>query len=723
MSDATDFVPTEAKIEGDKAYFLDNVKNLAADKDISDKIRGAIEDYETRFTGQRSKWAAQGSGIWAKCDWAFRCCLNDTETQREKSVGANEPALWERAKTGTTQFFRQVMQKAANGYAVMTSKDMPFRYESLHEDETKDAEGRERAERKNLLAKWTMKKDRFNTKSLDFWTQIYKYGNIPVLVEWHQRKGTKKVPFPVYDEADPTTIKEYRNITVERVVENRPVISILPVESVKADSTIGCIQDQECVIVSSVVGMAAIVDGIKTGIYRDDLLKDLSRSHQWDGHTGFENQSDKDDNHNGGTDCEMPFRQESGRYLKREVWINVPIDDEDESWDNEKNIPLRYRVTLFGNSPHDSLVARVERNQEPDDAIPIEMIHAYPDDSDYLYHISPFEVIRSNIATETTLIRQVIDNNTLVNKPPLWEREGAVRGTDRSFGPDARWVVDDKDSIGQFNTRDISQPTLGILDYLKDDSNQAQSMDRNMVGESYGARTSAQEAGTIAASSQRPNIVNIGYILEQFLGFIAKRYDVLWPVYSRVEQVIQITDEKDMQHYIKPREIEGEFDIVVDIINEIKDNELKAQRMLNYAQVAASIPPMAQTTDWAGLNKELQEYMLGTCKYVVQGTDYDAEEVAMRNVLLMLNTGQYPQMNPGMNLRKHLDIYKSARIRYEGMEDTNPNIAILDQVIAQIEFQMKSQGGTYGGGMIQAPQSASVQGGQQISGMHGALQG
>lgn len=720
MSDATDNLPTKAKINVEPAYFLDDVKNLATNEEIEEKIRGAVDDYESRFTSQRDKWARPEGGIWNLCDWAFRSCINDEKAQTEKAIGANEPDLWERAKTGTTQFFRQVMQKASNGYAVLTSKPIPFKYESLHDEDDDDVQAAERAKRKNLLAKWTMKADRFNIKSLDFWTQIYKYGNIPVMVEWYQRKGVKKVQMPIYSEENPDQIAEYKTITVEKVLENRPCITILPIESVKADATIGNIQDQECVIVSSVVGLSAIVDGIQGGLYRDDLLEKLTKAHQWDGTSGFENQDGKDANR--GNAEESPTRSGSGRYLKREVFVNAPIDEEKATWDEEKNIPQRFRVTLIGNNPSDSIVARVERNQEPDDSIPIEMIHAYPDDSDYLYHISPFEVIRSNIATETTLVRQAIDSNTLANKPPLWEVEGQVRGNDRQFGPSARWVVDSKDSIGFVQTRDLSQQTIQLLDYLKDDSNTAQSMDKNMVGESYGARTSAQEAGTIAASSSRPNLVNIEYILEQFLGFIARRYDVLWPAYARAEQVIQITDEQDMQVYVKPREIEGEFDVVIDIVNEIKDDELKAQRMLNFMRESAN-SPLSQMVDWAEFGKDLSEYIMGTSKYIVEGNDFDAEEVAQRNLLLMLNGGQYPLMNPGMNLKKHLAIYEAARLRYNGAEDANPNVAILDQVIAQIKAQIQTPVGPSQQGAIPAPQTASMEGGQQISAIQGGLQG
>lgn len=716
MADSTDFIPTEAEIDVEAAYFNEDIKNLAEDEEISTKVVDAVDDFDGRYTAQRQDWIEE-NGIWNQCDWAFHACLNDTITQSEKAHGANEPSTWERAKTGTTQFYRQVTQKAANQYAVQTSKDVPFKYTPLLSDDLDEPEiAEERAQKMNLLAKWSMKKDKFNRKSLDFATQINKYGNIPVGVEWMQKRKRITQEVPVYDENNPGEILEYKQVVSEKVHENRPVITIFPVESVKADINIGCLQDQDCVEVVTLVGMSDIIAGIESGEYRKDLLKDIEKSHQWDGYSGFENNREKTDNYAGDSTQTMG----TGRYLKREVFINLPIDD--ETWDEKENIPMRYRVTMFGNQPTDSVVARINRNQEPDDAIPLEMMHCNPDDSDLLYHISSYEVIRSNIATETTLIRQVIDNNTLINKPPMWEVTGGVlRGkdgvNDRKFGPDQRFVVNGPDSLGFVQVPSTGQITLGVLDYLKEDSNTANSIDKNMMGESFGARTSATEAGTISGNSRRPNLVNIEYILDQFLGFIAWRYKVLWEAYGRHDQVVQITDENDNVTPIKPQEAVGEYDIVIDIVNDIRDDEVKAQRILNYATTVAQTP-MVNTVDWVELNKELAEYMLGTKKFVVDGgLDGDAEALAMNNVKMMLEYGEFPLMNPAMNLKKHLEVYKEARTQWAGREDDNPNVkGVLDAVIAQIEQRMQAE---QSGGAV-APTPATNQ--ALLSGAMGGIQ-
>jgi hypothetical protein len=462
--------------------------------------------------------------------------------------------------------------------------------------------------------------------------------------------------------------------------------------------------------------MTEIVDGIRKGLYHPDTLAELGRAQLWDGSSGgFDNESKKKDNR-GMT--RAPTNQGTGQYLKREIFVNLPVDEEKETWDELKNVPKRYRVTMFGNQPKQSVVARIERNQEPDDTIPIALIHANPDDHDLLYHISDFEVIRSNIATETTLIRQVIDNSTLVNKPPLIEVEGAVRGNDRSFGPDARYVVDDLNSISTFNIRDVSQPSIAILEYIKDDSNTANSIDKNMVGESFGARTSALEANTISGNSRRPNIVNIEYILEQFIGFVAERYKVLWEAYGRHDQIVQITDEAGERVFVRPKEVGGEYDIVIDIVDDIKNAEVEAQRLINGAQVYAQNPQLAQTMDWGLFSETLAEKLFGTNKFISQPVDGDAEAMAKTNVLLMLNQGVTPSITPNMNIKKHLEVYREERRRLMGAEEQYPNVVLLDQIIEQLEAMEK------GGGQqqIAPPLEASQVQGQLTAGALGGFQ-
>lgn len=721
MATAQNFIPNEAEIEVNPAIFRTNIKNLASDEEISNHTLQCVQEYEARYIGQRDEYDRDTDGIWNLQDAMWRCGLNDAAIQAEKRHGANEPDEWERARVGSTLFYRQVRQKSSNGYAVQTSRDMPFKYEPVSDSEVEAPEHAEaRAKRLNLLAKWSMKNDNFNVKSINFWNHVYKRGNTPVMVEWIQEIGKKTVSRPIFAD-DGITIEDYEIVEYDGTIVNRPTFKVLQVESLFADTAIGCIQDQECVIVTSVISMTDIVAGITNGFYREDLLENIGTSHQWDGSSGGHDNKDSY-NENRGIDQDSQ-NSGTGQYLKREVFVNLPVDEENETWDIYKNVPKRFRVTLIGNTVSSCLVARIERNSEPDDAIPIELIHANPDDDDYLYHISDYEVVRSNIAVETTILRQMIDNNTLVNKPPIKEVDGAVRGNNRAFGPDARWKMDDLNAIDTFDIRPLAQENMLVLEYIKDDSNTANSIDKNMIGESFGARTTASEATTISGNSRRPNIVNIEYILEQLFQFLAKRYKVNWEAYGRHDQIIQITDENDERVFIKPEGLGGEYDIIIDVVDDMKDDEVKAQRIINGAQAVAQIPEMAQQFDWKALAEDYAEFIFGSSKYVKGDAEGDAIMNAQKNIQLMLNNGvPLTGMTPNMNLKKHLAIYKEERKRWNGYEEQNPNVALLDSAIEQLEEAVSGQGQ---GGSPQAqglPQSQAQLQQQLTSGALGGVQ-
>ena len=684
-----DSIPSEAKIEPSDVPHRDNIDNFASDEEISKNTVRAISDYETRFDSDRSAWASGPGGLWNQMDAAYRAFINNASVEQQRKHGANTKANEERARMATTQFHRQVAQMASTGYSYQTAKEVPFKYEPLKEGMIL---ARDDSEKANLLAKWTMKKDRFDLKCIDFWWQIKKYGNIPVMVEWMTRSDEREIRTPIIGEDG--SIEGFEFEMEEYIAENRPVFSILPIESVKADPMIGNIQDQECVIVVSTVGLSEIVAGIRDGYYREDLLEDLKANHQWDGSTGKPNKDEKKNNRDlaniGDGTC-------SGQYLKREGLINIPVDDGE--WDGVENIPERYRVTLFGNDPSSSLVARIERNQEPKDSIPIEMIHAKPDDTDYLYHISDYEVVRSNMSVETTLIRQIIDNGGLVNKNVMWEVMNEVQGgvsgpNDREFKSGQRFILNAPNSMGQFAVRDISQSAMGVLEYIKEDSNTALSIDRNMTGKSYGARTSALEADEIADNAKRPNMVGIEYILEQLLGFVADRYMEGWKAYALPEQVIHITGKDEKEFEIHPAQIDWSLNIVVDILDDVKVGAVEVNRLMNYAQTMAGIPGFAQTTDWEKLNKVIAEKMLGTSEFVTADYYGDTVAVARTNLYDMFNTelneeDRIPEFAPNMDIVRHLQVYKEERIRLKGKEEANPSgIEILEKTIAQLESQI-----------------------------------
>jgi hypothetical protein len=123
-------------------------------------------------------------------------------------------------------------------------------------------------------------------------------------------------------------------------------------------------------------------------------------------------------------------------------------------------------------------------------------------------------------------------------------------------------------------------------------------------------------------------------------------------------------------------------------MDDIKESAVEGQKLATYMQTVVANPELSKRQDWDSLAGFYADTALGTSKFVIGSNDGDAEDNARRNIALMLEGGEFPQFNDTMNLKKHLEVYISERRRWEGAEDTNENLSILDAVIAQLEARI-----------------------------------
>ena len=87
---------------------------------------------------------------------------------------------------------------------------------------------------------------------------------------------------------------------------------------------------------------------------------------------------------------------------------------------------------------------------------------------------------------------------------------------------------------------------------------------------------------------------------------------------------------------------------------------------------------------------------------------------------LMMQQGVQAQVRPGENSQIHLREHEGERLRYKGVEDQFPNIAMLDQHIAETRFALQNQ--PQSGGSAPAPNRSQGAGeimGNQIAGALG----
>lgn len=641
-------------------------------------------------------------------DYMFRCGRNDTQKSAHKPM---ETPTDSKANVGASMFFRQIMQSAAKTYSLQHGRDRFFGYSPVMTNGVpySDEDGKLQAEQLNTLAKWNLDQDHFDDRILaPIDMMIPRDGLALLAANWIRKKESRR--FTVPGTIDEETGKQSDNteMEIELLTENRASFSLISPQMTRLDPTIDSIQDQECFSVLNIIGIGDCVNYVQQGYWSEDAFRKLDDDARWDGTSGNARASETDAN--AGLSNEPST--DTGKFLHWRCWINLPISEEG-ALDEKTVVPQRYIAEFVGNSIDQAVCVRIERNDDPDDEIPVQVIWDYPDSPGRFFHISKGHILKNNYAVETTTINQMIDNVSLCLDPPTIEQKGAVQNTDRKFGRGKRWVVrgNINEAVKEWNIADRTQTSLGLLQYIKDDSKMAVHTDPSQMGEGLGARASATEASGVMRLSAAPSVMNSKYITNQLFTFVARKLASYWKAYSLPEQVVRITDTSAPIQDIKPSEIYADFDVKVDIVDEIVDDIVEEQKISQDLALITSNEMLAQKVDIDAL---LEEYFIRRYKksFIANNADFDSREAARRELQIMLVNQQPVQAQQEQNHRVHLDIKRAERLRYRGVEDQYmPGIQYLDNNIDQ-HAQMMGGGATGS----QQPQQPSPTDGQPLGG-------
>jgi len=668
-------------------------ENLASDKDIVT----AVTDFISAIVNTN-----QGllEGFWDDLihyDYMFRCGLNQTEKASNTAIKTPEEP---KANVGATMFFRQTMQSAAKLYSFMTSRDAYWKYRPVS---TKGVplsaeESENQANMLNTLIEWNLKQDNFDPKLMAICMAISKDGLAYVGVNWSRIREDRKIKIPGAV-AEDGTVGESSVLDLKGIlVENQAAITLYDPFSVIIDPNVGDIQKQACPTVTSVIPFSQAIQYVESGYWDEEQFRKIESNHGWDGQAGNPRKNETEENA-GRTPAS---NKDSGLLLTWNSWANLPISESGEL-DQKKYIPRRYICTFVGNKISDAICVRIARNDDPDDKVPFEAIHDYPDTAPGMFHISKGRVLKNNFAVETTFVNMMIDGVSLVMQPPTIEKKGAVLSTVRKFGRNSRIVVRDdvNADMREYAVPDRTQTCIAGLGYVKDDSKMAIATDPAQMGEGLGARATATESSGVMRLSAAPSVMNAKFVTSQLFGYLGKRLKSFWQAFSTDEQVIRITDSSASISEIKPTEIYGDFDIVVDIVDQIVDDILSETKISQDIQALGSSQLLADKVNWDGL---LDEYFIRRYgkSFVKDATDADAINQAQRDARSIM-AGESPVAIEGQDHKSHLKVLRAEMVKYRGVEpEYAAQIEALKNLIAQHEEMM----GAGAQGMAQPQQQA-----------------
>jgi hypothetical protein len=713
--------------------------NFADDPELVKKAQAAVASQYLHNRSNRMPFDI----IWRVASSMYSCGQNaslvESERQRHDRQAyadsngvvdetGRDTTLTKAYKKGSTLFFRQVRTLAAQILSVLQSKPDPYKYTPILgcDSFVSDKQAYDLADQHNILARWARKKDNFDVKVTDLIFKLIKYGNVPICVGWNRNQSMRTVRVPIYGAPDAESgepkIVGYKFETKPRVVNNEPSLGVIANENFWADSAVGEIQKQSCIVVDDYVPLSEIQqDEVANGFYLN--TGKITMADQWGGQ--------RDDyqvqEHQAVSDglVTYPNRQDTGLFKKSDAYVMLPID-ESGKW--VENGPMRkFWLTFVGNSIDSATCVRFERNPDPDDEWPFEMLHCLPDDSGKLYHFGYAQALRGDYDEQTTTRQQLIDNRTLQNNKPLKVIQGECYNNDLRFRKDKVFQVEKENSVTEFQVMDIQQNGLAHLAYFDEDANRAAGTDKPLMGEYAGARTSASEASIVSQNASNPHIMLAKYVLHTLLNFHARKSLALWQLYGDNDQILSLTN-KNQQRKINPSELFGEYDVEIDLVDEFEQNALNVQTMTQAIQTLT--PVFASVMDLNQVGQDIFGKIvkgIDVSKWFKPSGNKDAILLAQSENRGMIDSGMVLSPNAGEDHDTHLGEHSQERARWHGAEDQNPNIQILDRHIAMTKM-LKEQESQLAGQMSQMPnamtanQTVGQATGNAIAGQMGAMQ-
>lgn len=736
--DVNEQVESEESEEAESSLDQPPRINFADDDELIKKIRPLAQ---TAFEHNRANRYPYEE-IWRLADAMYKCGQNATIAERERQrhdrqayansegtvdeVG-RDTTLTKAYKKGSTLFFRQVRTLTSQIVSVLNSKPDPYKYTAITgcENFVSEAQAIDQAEQHNLLSRWARKKDKFDRKAIDLIFKTIKYGNYPICVGWERSIAKRMVRTPIYGTSSSTDkdppIVGWKFENEEKIIDNQPSLGVIPIENFWADSAVGGIQKQTCIVVDDYVPLSCIQqDELVNGFYVN--TDKITAKDEW----GGDRQDNQLEEHRAMSDgiVAVPDRMNTGLFKKSDVWIELPVDDNGNY--DEKNPRRKWWLTFIGGIDN-GVCVRMERNPDPDDEWPFEMLHALPDDDGKLYHFGYAQALRGDYDEQSVTRQQLIDNRTLQNNKPLKAIQGEVYSQSLRFGKDKIYWVEKENSISEFQVIDIQQNGLLHLQYFDDDANRAAGTDKPLMGEYAGSRTSATESSIVSQNAANPHIMLAKYVLHAFLEFHARKNLGLWHLYGDNDMVLSITD-KSIQRKINPGELFGEFDVEINLVDEFENNALNVQTMTQAIQTL--VPLFAQHMDMPKVGADIFGKIikgLDVSAWFRPDGNKDAIQLAQHENRAMLDAGTVLNPNQGEAHDVHLSQHEQERVRWSGAEQSNQNVQILDRHIA-ITKVLKQQEAAIAAMASQLPnamtgnQTIGEAQGNMIAGQIGAMQ-
>ena len=481
---------------------------------------------------------------------------------------------------------REFSQLSSAIFAVVNAGDAPFTYVPVKNPEiwADTTEMQAQSSVRATLADWSMKTQDWDSRQLDFYRTSVKYSNMPVRISMYPKM--KKI-----------RVKNSRNQIVEKEVNiaNYPKVEAIPIYNLYADRNIGTIKDQTFVFVTTKQPLT-------------DITKDkLTSESQWEKVFA----TPEDVAYSQGTyDIEAKLIANKGETVddvsatdarRWDVYAKLRLDKSGMISTDMKDKVGLYWFIGYGDDPQGATYTACLSEFDPDNEIPIRMVHTTAGDPNELYHPMFSELIRTHYGMECVVaskqidaFREVVDGLTVV-EPNAFESEPKDLAAyyEKSDGGTifARNGQGER-AVRRITVQDNTQMCQFMATVLEENQMKIASLSPNQLGQGLGGRAPATEVIAVNQFSMQPQFAWVTYYLSQLYGFIGSKMARYWEVYGTKANILAIAGE-DLQG--RTPGLYGEFDVKVVTGDEYLTSNVEGNQMIQMLQTVASNPALLKS--------------------------------------------------------------------------------------------------------------------------------
>gem|GEM_PF-3365705 len=578
---------------------------------------------------------------------------------------------------------------------IFYGNEMPVKYERVYgsTDFPDDEEARRVELQQNMLLRYTFDQG-------DWWSALKrsmyfnnKYGQEMLSITWDRCTEMKTERVPLYDGTG--KLAGFAFERREKVTRDFPIVERVDLKDVWFDTTIDDMRDQHVIIRRLPMSLSRLRQKARDNDRYLNLDK-LNKSHLWrkadaGDESVMEGRLENAD--------ESQREEENGNYDGYYVWARLPIEATDKGsfvW-NDKATPEWCEMYFAGDINSDCVCLQLRVNPYFHGKNPYNLVHSHEDDKGAI-HMGYATLLECLYEEETTTINQFIDNKTKIINAPFVAEKGNLLEKKLTFNSNKVFHVrpgTGKTALTKLDYPDVTQTAMPMLQYLRERFNRTAGTDKPIMGEAWGSRTTATEAGAVMQQAMRPALEDAQYIAEQIFPWCAVMVAELWRQFADPDRVLYVTDQQIVNE-VRPATLYGDYNTRIVTVGRFESDAL---RRSNENDFIARVLPLAQPLmSKRGLTEFFKDVMRGRKmdnaeRYFEGSKEYDAERVAWMESTAMLESAVEDLPRPEEEHPVHLRIHRQVRDRYAMLPAEQQNQAalqVLDMHIL-IHEQMEAQ--------------------------------